>query len=364
MGESFVAFQEQLNLYLQEFSSTNLDFRRMSLVYAFQDYSNSISTSLDIDDHHLAALKTFLALDTSDPVLFSECGLDFLESIIRLQIITSPTVIDTIQEIALKIATNSNAKDLQNELNIVMSYLTSDEDSHPLEILRSEKIKKGEEMHDICKTVITFYIPHLIKRFEPKDLSLCFKNFSTYLSLLESDIANYNAVLGSELMDGIIYEISCRKVQLKRRAFHQTLGFILGLISIYEKSKVFPTHKEMLIDLIQEIYIHFMAVFDHFVRIKPETKNFAEGLAIIAEAASTSRGLKFPLVFSTLRRLQIFVPIACLSASTLPNVFFNLMNHSVKFYTQKFTNSDCIVKLMPKQVDISKIIKAFMDISG
>ncbi|CAG9323094.1 unnamed protein product [Blepharisma stoltei] len=359
MAECFEVFQDQLLQFSKQTNQNEIDFRRTSLIYSFQDFANSVNKISELRPRHVQALATFVGFNSIDPTLFSYYGLDFFDSIIRLQIITSPRIINPLQDIAWTIANHTIAKDLQNELNNAIGYLQSKDDSHPLAILRAQNIKKGKNSLDIYKSVISFYIPYLIHNFHENDLAECFQNFDIYINFLETEIEKYHAVLGSATMDSIFEQIMFKKVQLKRNAFHQTLWFLLSLLTLYERAKRFNTHTMILIDMIERIFGDFMTIFDHFIRIKPKSKYFAEGMAIIGEAACMKGLLKFPLVYSPYRRMQIFLPLATISAMTFPNTFYNVFVHSVTYCDNEFSCGGKIIGLMPQLVSFPDIVTAF-----
>ena len=288
---SIELFKEQISLYK---SGDYSDFRRIKLAYAFQDLVNTLESSDDISPVLIQCIESLLQLHTIDPSLFSEISPDLLESTIRLQILLAPNFPKALTQLSISLATYSKAIDFQNELSNIMNLLSSNESFHPFEQFRNSQ---GPGSKDIFKTVITFYIPILLRMFEDSEVQNGIKKLKDFIDFIKLDLHEYHAALGSELMPEIFQVFCERKVILLKNASQEMLRFLLELLEIYESVGVFSAHEDELIETICEIFGDFLHILQVFV--KSETRMY-NPLAILAVEVikGNHEKISLPLVIS------------------------------------------------------------------
>ena len=131
---AFYAFKEQIQK-LQSEGST--EFRRMNLVYAFQDLVNPLKSSDIIPEEIITAVGELLRINSSDLNLMNEIGFDLIETAIKLQILSGTNPHKTIKDLAISIAFQSSPKELLIELNALMTYMKIEGEEQTLDMFKN-----------------------------------------------------------------------------------------------------------------------------------------------------------------------------------------------------------------------------------
>ena len=296
-------FKEQISLYK---SGDHSDFRRINLVYSFQDLVNTLASSEDITSSIVSSIESLTQLHIIDPKLFSEISPDLLEPTIRLQILMAPKFPKALTQLSISLATYSRASEFQKELSTIMTLLNSNESSHPFEQFRNAQ---GPGNKDIFKTVITFYIPIILRMLEDSEIREGIEKLMDFVEFIKSELQEYHASLGSELMPEIFQVLCERKACLKKNAGKETMVFLLEILNIYESIRIFDAQKRELIEAICEIFGDFSQVLKEFGEWKLDMYN---PLAILAGKVIKGKHekLALPLVFSGMWRLKVLIPAA------------------------------------------------------
>lgn len=304
-------FQEQISMYR---AGDHSEFRRISLVYSFQDLVNTLNNSEDISNSVVASIESLTQLHLIDSALFTEISPDLLEPTIRLQILMAPKFPKALTQLSISLATYSRATDFQKELSNIMTLLNSEESIHPFEQFRNAQ---GPGSKDIFKTVVTFYIPIILRMLEDSEIFSGIENLMDFVEFMKSELDEYHAALGSELMPEIFQVLCERKAGLLKYAKGKTLVFMLELLRIYEKIKIFAAQKYELIEAIGEIFGDFSVILKVFNTVNGD---FFDPLAVLAKKVIKGKHekLALPYVFSGIWRLRLLIPtgIMCKYAKT------------------------------------------------
>ncbi|CAG9320100.1 unnamed protein product [Blepharisma stoltei] len=359
MDEALNSFRSLLSEFSQDDNTA-----KENLINSYTALAYSVKKPEDITEEFILALHQFADLDIAFPQFFGFCGYDILEPTILLQIIAFDNKTEPLGTISNLIGIKSRPKELQIQLNAIASYLRSNSEEHPLEQFSASLQNEREDVLNTFKTVILFYVPYILQNLSNKDLSRSLEEFKYLWNFFDKDINIYNNFLSSESMLQFLNVIKARKIDLKKEAYNQSLNLLLTFAAFYEKAGISQENKEIVIDLIEEICGSYMMIINNWINKETVTQNFSDGLSVLTEEVSCKRAMKFPLILSPLRRLQIFLPIVSASAKSLPNTFLNVTSHCLYHFNEKFGNVASPTLLVPKKVSSEDICVAFLDVAG
>ena len=354
MARELAALQEQIVLYQE---TPQEEFRRLALVHCFTDFANSVQ--YELINSELEALQS---LCFAGKEFFQESGPELVEGTFRLQLIVGMAMPPQLENLASYIAKYSNPRELQLEMNALLSYLKSDESLHPIEKLKQELLEDQPDAKDIFKSALCFYVPGLIANFKTKHLARGLEDLTPFLEYLEEDLEECYAVLGGIEVNEILEQICNRKIAVRYHCFHECLSFLLFLIGIYEVSSKFSEKKLEIAERISEIY-NFQEIFQHWLKTYPGTEKFQRGLAVLSCFSLEGKALELPLVYSPLKRLQIYLPVVSHSAKLLPDLFLKTLSHCIYYFEGNFKSLKSPVGKTNKFSTL-EICIACLDVSG
>lgn len=302
---SIELFEEQLQLYK---NGDHSEFRRISLVYSFQDLVNTLEKPEDITADIINSIESLIFLHSIDSNLFREISPDLLEPTIRLQILSAPKFPKALSQLSITLATYSKATDFQKELSMIMKLLSSSETSHPFEKFRESQ---GLDSKDIFKTVITFYVPIILRMLDDNEIKQGIHKLMDFVEFIRLELHQFHASLGSELMPEIFQVFFERKHVFLQFGCKEVLVFMLELLEIYETIRLFNGNKIELINTISDIFGDFSQILKLFSGFELTLYN---PLTVLAGKAikGNIKYLTLPLVLSGRWRLQNFAPAAAL----------------------------------------------------
>lgn len=337
---------------------------RETLINSYTDLAKLLNVSEDATETLNQIFGSFADLDAKWPELFTFCGFDILESTIKLQILFYEQNLTGLLNLSSLIAHKSRPKEIQIQLNAVISFLSSQDESNDIEKLRAKYQAEKEDAYDIFKTILIPYVPSIFQKFATKDLSTGIHEFRYLLKFLDHDISRSHTFLGSNDVFRLFEILRVRKWELKQNAINQIMEFLLSFLSLYEKSAMHSDFKETLFDLIEDVCGNYLNFFGYWASQKSSSTLFSEGLSVLTDHICFKGGLMFPMIFSPLRRLQIFLPIVLQTAKSLPNTFLNVGNHCLNYFTDKFPKIDSPSVLVTRKMHSKDICVCFLDVSG
>ena len=326
---AFYAFKEQIQK-LQSEGST--EFRRMNLVYAFQDLVNPLKSSDIIPEEIITAVGELLRINSSDLNLMNEIGFDLIETAIKLQILSGTNPHKTIKDLAISIAFQSSPKELLIELNALMTYMKIEGEEQTLDMFKN--ITTAQK--DIFKTIITFYLSIVIKRIEEKHLKIAMQELYIFNELLEYQIENAHTVLGSDLILELFQIISQRSLLIKINALPETMKFLLKLIVLYQQLNKFEEHLKEAVKIICQL----TGDFSQFLKACKDIIDFnsiSDSILILAYMSCKGivEEITLPYNLSGIRRLQILLLNSVRGCGSFPELFSFLFKHSVEHLEDK-----------------------------
>ena len=327
---SIESFDEQILEYKK---GDHSEFRRIKLIYSFQDLVHTLSSYEDISPLIIESIESLTQLHLIDPSLFPEISSDLLEPTIRLQILSAPKFPKALTQLSITLATYSKAIEFQKELSNIMKLLSSNESFHPFEVFRDAQ---GPYSKDIFKTVITFYIPIILRMLEDSEIREGIAKMMDFVEFIKIDIQDFHVSLGSELIPEIFQVIYERKAVLIKSAYKETLVFLLELLSVYGELKIFGANKKELIITISKIFGDFSRIREKFVEFKLNLY-FPLCILSIKSAKGKIEELALPYFFSGKLRLLNFAPAG---------VFCNNGNFRNKILSLATFYCDCEIKLL------------------
>ena len=312
------AFLDQLSQYKSE---NNSDFRRMNLVYAFQDVVNSVNRKKDITAEIESTIQNLLDLETTDPNIMTHIGFDLLEYAIKLQLIYGLPTPKLIKDLSLSIAYKSKPKELLIELNAMMAYMKIPNEEQTIKMFKNMSNKKK----NMFKTIATFYVSIMIQRIEEKHLKNAIQELYIYVELLEYEVETVFSVLGSSLMNQLIESFLNRSLQIKIHANKEISKFVFSVIKIYEKIQRFKEFQIEFLKVFSRIFEDFDKVLNSF-----DENIDCEGILTLANlCVSGNDYFCLPLVLSATERLRILLLNSIKAYNTFPNLFINVLKHTV-----------------------------------
>lgn len=299
------AFKDEILKYK---AGDHSEFRRINLVYAFQDIVNSLNSKEDITPEIMQAMDLLVHLHTVDPHLFSGISSDLLEPTIRLQILLAPKLAKALTQLSITIATHSKALDFQNELENIIKLLKSNENNHPFEKFKNQQ---GEESKDSFKTVVTFYVPIILRMVEDCEVQFSMGKMMEVAEFIRYEVREYNAVLGTDIIHEICAALIEKKTVIAQYAQQETLAFLLELLDIYLLIGIFKQYRKEILSTISELFGNF-----HQIALKvskspkfqiPKSLNTLSLLAIKSIKGKNPL-LSLPSPYSNKSRYLIFLP--------------------------------------------------------
>ena len=298
-------FKEEILKYR---TGDHSEFRRINLVYAFQDIVNNLHTKDDISPEILQTMDLLVQLHTVDPQLFSNISSDLLEPTIRLQILLAPKLAKALTQLSITIATHSKALEFQNELGNIIKLLKSPENLHPFEQF---KHKQGEESKDSFKTVITFYVPIILRMVEDCEVQFSMGKMMEVVEFIRSEVREYNAVLGTDIIHEICSVLIEKKGVIIQYAQKETLRFLVEMLDVYLLIGIFKQYRKEIVSTISEIFGDFWKIALRVNKNKEVDVNKSFGaLSALAVKSIKGRDLKLslPTPLSQRSRCLIFIP--------------------------------------------------------
>jgi hypothetical protein len=316
-------FKDLANSYQSEVFS---DFNRMKLVYAFQDIINPLKTEKDLDDEILSCIANLLTLHQKDSGLMNCIGFDLLESAIKLQLLGGLNSSAQLKDLAVCIAFHSSPKELLIQLNALMSYKKLSNDDQPCDMF----INMSDQAKNMFKTVCTFYVSVILQRIEEKHLKIAVQELYIYTDMLKDELETINSVLGSDLMQQLQKPILDRSLALKIHSQHQTLKFLLEIITIYQKVQLFSQYKKDFIAVVIQVFGDLNVILSSYTSSN-EIKNISDGVLIIASEIALCESFELPYVLSGIKRFQILLPSAIEACYNFPDLFVLVFSHVVYY---------------------------------
>lgn len=317
---ALVAFRDQVEKYSAEGKT---DFRRVNLVYAFQDLVASLKNSSDITEEVISEIESLMKIHQTDSNFMKGIGFDIIEASIKLQLLVGLTSFPVLKNLAVAIAFSSNPKELLIELNALMTYVKLENEKMPIEMFKDLTL----EQMDIFKTIATFYLTTIVQRIEEKNLKITMQELYIYAELLEHDMENSNSVLGSNLITEFFQAISTRVLQIKINALEAAVKFLMRMIVIYEKIGKF---KEFQQDAIK-VLCRLTGDISQIIQSCKGQTDYSDPILILSNLAykGTIPELDLPYVLSGNKRFQILLPNSIKGCSSFPSLFTDIFTHTV-----------------------------------
>ena len=322
---SLEALKEEIFKYQ---GGDNSEFRRISLVYAFQDVVNSLYTIEDINHDILTIMDQIVKLQTIDPLLFQENSSDLLEPIIRLQILMVPNFAKPLRQLCITIALHSKALDFQNELGNIIKILKSNEGSHPIEDFKNTQ---GKDSNDSFKIVIGFYVPVILKMLEDHEVRFSMEKMIEVIDFFRYKINEHHSVLGSDIIHEICAALLEKRSLIRASAQKETLRFLFELLETYINIGIFKQNRKEVINTISDLFGDFSLILKLFNSSKLSLYNCLSLIAI-KSIKGQNISLSLPSPLSGKSRLFLILPLGIITE----NLEFKekLLNYS-NFYCEQ-----------------------------
>lgn len=322
---SLEAFKEEISKYR---AGDHSEFRRINLVYAFQDVVNTLHCKEDISHEILATMDQIVQLQTIDPSLFAEICSDLLEPTIRLQILLAPKLTKSLTQLSIAIAEHSKALDFQHELGNIIRMLKSSENSHPFEVFKNAQ---GKDSKDNFKTVIAFYVPIILRNVEDHEVRVSMEKMMEVIDLIRFEINSHHTVLGTDIINEICAALLEKRSLFRTLAQKETLKFLFELLDLYMSFNSYKQCRKEVMNTISNLFGDFSLILKAFNASSLSLYNPLSQIAV-----KSIKGQNFPLSLpsplSGKSRLLLLFPVGIMSEN---RVFQKkLLNYS-NFYCEQ-----------------------------
>jgi hypothetical protein len=295
-------------------------------------------------------MDQIVQLHSVDPSLFSEISSDLLEPTIRLQILLAPKLAKSLTQLSIHIATHSRALDFQRELGNIIALLKSSENSHPFEIFKNSQ---GKESKDSFKTVVTFYVPIILRMVEDEEVLSSMEKMMEVVDFIRFEINEYHAVLGTDIVHEICAVLVEKKNVLKALAKKETLRFLMELLDVYIGIGIFKQYRKEVVNTVVEIFGDFSLILKVF-----NSSGFGLYQALTVLAIKTVKAANFhlslPSPLSGKSRFLILAPAGLISENLM--VQKRILNHC-NFYCEQEVDPYKITTFYPQFTPSSVILK-------
>lgn len=287
----------------------------MAVVYCLEELVAGVPSSRCLTAKHLDVLELLCGAERT---LFHEEGIYMLDSVVRLQIVCGGEFFPQVARLANTLASQSRPLELIEQLCEVIGYLLRSQTGHPLEQLASGLIETDSGYLDVFKSVVSMYVPHILRNLSPEELDAGLSGLSEYFDYIEKDIESNFACLGSPAYMEI--------VEIMREQEREDM--LLIFLELYEKSGAFTEKK---LQIAQSIVRGDFLLLFHQWNLGKIT---ADGIGILATLTISGDIPGLPYVLSGMYRFQVYLPIAVYQSSL--SRFYQLLHHALDHIDRKF----------------------------
>lgn len=339
----------RLQRELETFSALeDRDQARSDLVDSLKELAECCERA-EVSEGVWALLQRVLQIEEIDTPFWYFAGSSLLEPYLRLVLLLGqhPVLLDW----QINIAAKANSKDLIAELDVATSAFLN-EDKNPEHILTELKqLLLGRTttpeavMNQIKLEVVNFLAP-LLSRLTIPDLKWAFEqSFRNYHSLLLYQLDQSNDFLGSPAFAALFDVFKDKKDLLfEGDMYEKGSSLVLTLLSYYAVGRGHREAQSSLVKTVVECAGGFVQLFEFWKsrfpgEVRREHSDEITGLSILASEiqAGNAATLKFPQVYSGLRRAQYFVPIAGYVIFSVPALALELLGYSLEYLDAEFS---------------------------
>lgn len=239
---------------------------------------------------------------------------------------------------------------------------------------------KPLQLLDTVKASCSQCFARLLADLTPSEVQhLVVNGIEDYLALLCKDMDEAYKYLRTDAFQSVLVAFK-GKIDAFRDDTHYLAGLktatvLLGLLA---ESDALERHKSLIVEVIlglgKDLHSLLIAWRAWFVTIFKPTEssdmhNFsAKGIAMLAYISiqdSSDSKLHLPCVFSSLYRLQIFIPIANLVFYTHPEVAFALLDHAISHFSGRFRSIKSPFLLVPdNRQSTNQFVREMLELIG
>lgn len=323
-------------------------------------------------------LKLLLELDGRMPELYKEVGEELWEVAVVLD--TLHPCESTKSFLSLTTHKPSPQALLSVWKNATQSLLTYSSPSPGFVAKIFEVEDKPLQLLDTVKASCSLCFARLVADLTPAEVQqLVGSDIENYLTLLCKDMDEAYKYLRTDAFQAVLVALKGKINTFQEDAFYlaglKTATVLLGLLA---ESDALERNKSLIVEVIlglgKDLHSLLITWRAWFVTIFKPTEssdmhNFsAKGIAMLAYISisdSADSNLHLPCVFSSLYRLQIFIPIANLVFYTHPEVAFALLDHAISNFSGRFRSIKSPFLLVPdNRQSTNQFVRELLELIG
>lgn len=329
-------------------SSEERDEARSVLTVSFKELAECIEGP-EVSDAVWTVLQRVLQIEGFDTPFWYFAGSDLLEPYFRLVMLLGQNSI--LAQWQTNIANKSNPKELIVELDVATSAFLSDDENpdHVLTELKQllmARTTHPEAVLNLIKLEVVGFLAPLLSRLSIPDLKWAFEqSFRNYHSLLLYELEQANDFLGSPAFAALFEVFKDKKDLLfEGEVYEKGCSLVLTLLSYYAVGRQFGSSQTELVRTVIDCAGGFVHLFEYWktrfpAEVRHEHSDEITGLAVLAIEIQEGHAevVKFPMIFSPLRRAQYLLPLAGYVLFGVPEVALGLLEHSLDHLDTDFS---------------------------